>query len=335
MIANYIRVFGAPSPTLQPQSLEKFAMDGCTCVITDPRDGRLWVAASDGVKLLNWEQGKIEEHYKWSSCSYGMAFDLQRQHLYVTRYNQNTMAVFDVDPMACRETADTLFRGAEHKPIRVFGEQDASARQTSFAQEHEIEGKFLGPAGVCLSGSRVYICDQRNNRVQIFHREGKLLGMFGGRGDAGGLFLFPFGIVVSPTDELVISDTWNHRMQVRWPVCQMPVACFGSFSFVSDVLLQIFDRDERFIGVFGGQGTEVGQFRRPRGLCFDHKLLLVCDGDNRRVQVFDSEDNYKFVTQFKLDSTVNEPWSVCIGVDGRIHVVDHAGSCIHALGYKI
>lgn len=133
------------------------------------------------------------------------------------------MAVFDLESDAIKHAGPerTYVDGVvftsprvDSKPIRTFGEE-SSDRSSSFGP-YEVEGRFRGPAGVCVnaSGSRVYVCDQRSSRVQIFQREGKFLDWFGGRSNDLGCFTFPFALAMSPADEVVVSDTWSHRVQV-------------------------------------------------------------------------------------------------------------------------
>ena len=57
-----------------------------------------------------------------------------------------------------------------------------------------------------------------------------------------------------------------------------------------------FDRDQKYIGSFGGNGTEPGQFKTCHGLALDTRgqkpLLLVCDRENRRLQHFDLDGKF-------------------------------------------
>jgi DNA-binding beta-propeller fold protein YncE len=57
-----------------------------------------------------------------------------------------------------------------------------------------------------------------------------------------------------------------------------------------------FDRDQKYIGSFGGQGTEPGRFKTCHGLALDPRgdkpLLLVADRENRRLQHFDLDGKF-------------------------------------------
>jgi WD40 repeat protein len=78
----------------------------------------------------------------------------------------------------------------------------------------------------------------------------------------------------------------------------------GSF-FVGDgygshYLLK-YDKDGKLLKVFGGRGTEPGQFQTPHGNWVDARnpdnpVLVVCDRANARLQTFDLEGNFLSMT---------------------------------------
>ena len=57
-----------------------------------------------------------------------------------------------------------------------------------------------------------------------------------------------------------------------------------------------FDRDQKYVGSFGGRGKEPGLFETCHGLGLDTRgsrpLLLVCDRENRRLQHFDLDGKW-------------------------------------------
>jgi hypothetical protein len=69
-----------------------------------------------------------------------------------------------------------------------------------------------------------------------------------------------------------------------------------------------YDRDGKWIKNWGSTGTGEGQFRVVHGIQIDAaNNVYVADRDNRRIQVFDAEGNFK--TQFR---NVGAPWAICI-----------------------
>jgi hypothetical protein len=69
-----------------------------------------------------------------------------------------------------------------------------------------------------------------------------------------------------------------------------------------------YDRNGKWIKNWGSTGTGEGQFRVVHGIQIDaSNNVYVADRDNRRIQVFDAEGNFK--TQFR---NVGAPWAICI-----------------------
>ena len=76
----------------------------------------------------------------------------------------------------------------------------------------------------------------------------------------------------------------------------------------------------------GKQGNKDGEFNQPRSLSINKEgLLMVCDSENHRVQVF--ELSGKFVTKFGSEGSgrgeLKNPYSTAILSDGRIVVCDY------------
>jgi len=69
-----------------------------------------------------------------------------------------------------------------------------------------------------------------------------------------------------------------------------------------------YDPNGKWIKNWGSTGTATGQFRVVKGIVVDAaNNIYVADRDNRRIQVFDTEGNFK--TQFR---NVGAPWAICI-----------------------
>ena len=75
----------------------------------------------------------------------------------------------------------------------------------------------------------------------------------------------------------------------------------------------------QYIGQFGCNGKENGQFSSPRGMSTDGKgNILVADYGNNRVQVF--KENGTFEQVIKCDG---KPTDVAVDSEGKIHVTIH------------
>jgi len=97
-----------------------------------------------------------------------------------------------------------------------------------------------------------------------FTVEGKLFQVrpvltFGKPNSSVGMFNHPWGVAVNARDEIAVTDSWNHRVQ-------------------------IFSSDGNYLRSFGREGNKNGEFVYPRGIAF-HKNgnIFVVDGGNSRI----------------------------------------------------
>jgi len=75
----------------------------------------------------------------------------------------------------------------------------------TFGQKGSNNGQFDGLAGICLnSKGEIIVADDRNNRIQIFDKNGKFLHKFGSKGNLNGQFDHPYGITVNQADNIYI-----------------------------------------------------------------------------------------------------------------------------------
>ena len=77
----------------------------------------------------------------------------------------------------------------------------------------------------------------------------------------------PSGFAFTPQGHLVLSDDFNHR-------------------------IQIYDNDQLLVS-FGEKGKKNSQFNYPKGIALDkHGNIYVADSWNHRIQKFDSRGNH-------------------------------------------
>ena len=123
---------------------------------------------------------------------------------------------------------------------------------------------------------------------------------FGEHGSSQGMFKFPYGLAVSDRDEIAVSDSLNHRVQ-------------------------IFDSSGNFIRCCGRQLTSRGTVKFPVGICFDNsRTIFVADGENHRIQLFNGEGKYKgtFGGKGSLNSQLFFARGLSLDSDGNIIVAD-------------
>ena len=69
-----------------------------------------------------------------------------------------------------------------------------------------------------------------------------------------------------------------------------------------------FDKDGKYIKSWGSRGTQTGQFHTVHTIATDaNGTVYVGDRENKRIQVFDNDGNYK--TEYL---NVGAPWAICI-----------------------
>ena len=169
------------------------------------------------------------------------------------------------------------------------------------------EGQFICPCGIALdSQENVYVTDEWLNRVTIFDKEGKLLGVWGTAGDGDGEFNRPAGIAIDQEDNLYIVDSLSHRVQK-------------------------FTKDGKYLAQWGSFGTNEGQFNSPWGITVDNDgYVYVVDHKNHRLQKFTPDGEYitKYGSYGTGPAELNHPCDVAVDPDGDIYICDWANNRI-------
>ena len=240
----------------------------------------------------------------------GLAFDVDRAHLYIVDSNNHRVVVVS---------------SHDGSVIRKFGE------------DGKTDGRFRYPymAAVDHEHERVIVSDRSNQRLQVLSLQDYSHQRSIGRMGLDELeFQAPRALAIDRhTDRLYVVDTNNFRLQVLSLVDLSFVAFFSThnkppgsmtFSRISDVAvdserarlivsdternrIQVWSAvDGAFLFEFGVKGSAPGQLYKPQGLCVDnHGRILVADTFNRRLQAFTPEGNPLAVWQCN-----DRPWTV-------------------------
>jgi DNA-binding beta-propeller fold protein YncE len=117
------------------------------------------------------------------------------------------------------------------------------------------EGEFNLPHAVRLdSKGLVYVGDRENDRVQVFDQNGKFVRQFGG--------FAPFGLFITPRDELFAADGRAHRVHR-------------------------LTLEGKILETWGKRGPEAGNFFLPHGITVGADgAVYVSEVDGKRVQKF-------------------------------------------------
>jgi DNA-binding beta-propeller fold protein YncE len=194
--------------------------------------------------------------------------------------------------------------------------------------------------------------DYRNSRLIKLDASGEIKFNIGGKGNATGKFDAPWGVAVDAQGNVLVADTFNHRIQRldkdgnflgMWGVPGVTIApgngkttqFFGPRDIAFDrngkVLVvdtgnkrvQVFEPDGTYLTQFGSEGGEAGLFREPVGLEIDAGgNIYVADMWNKRIQVFDPA--YKFVRQFPVEEWAAMPQNELQAVDNKAYMASTA-----------
>ncbi|EFC35849.1 predicted protein [Naegleria gruberi] len=164
------------------------------------------------------------------------------------------------------------------------------------------DGQFSSPTDIAIDPSdNIIICDNENNRVQIFDKQGKFLRKFS--------VPKPYGVTFDAKEGVILVTSDDHCVYA-------------------------FDKSGTEVGKFGSKGAEYGHFSYPTGIIVSETKsqipgkIIVCDHHNHRIQMFDKYGS--FLKSFGTNGTNPEmeggyfygPNSLDIDIDGNLVITD-------------
>lgn len=119
------------------------------------------------------------------------------------------------------------------------------------------------PTSVAVTNDRVIVLDSGNRRVKVYNKQDKSkIVEFGSTGQRKGQFRQPEVLAVDPMGYILVGDSGNCRVQVFKPSGQL-------------------------VRVFGGYGTQPGQFGWISGIHVTKQLdIIISDTKNHSVNFF-------------------------------------------------
>ena len=207
----------------------------------------------------------------------GVAFD-SNNHLYVADYNNNRVQKFEV-------SGEYLLQ---------FGSYGSG------------NGQLKHPIGITIHNNKVFITEDNNKRISVFHTNGQFSRIIG-KGQLGK----PYDVTVNTNNQLLVADyVYSHHCIYTFTLDGNYVSKFASYgsgrgqlsnplSLTTDLYgftlvvefgndrVSIFNKDSIFIHCFGSSGSVDGEFRYPFGMAIgSNGSMYVSDTYNKRVQIF-------------------------------------------------
>lgn len=169
--------------------------------------------------------------------------------------------VYCSDEHECRISVfdpDATFPFPEGKP----GEEALS----TWGVKGSAPGELDGPSGLAFdSNDNLYVVDSRNDRVQLFSKDGQFLDGWGRSGSGEGELSRPWGITVDAHGDVYVADWGNSRIQK-------------------------FSAEGRYLMSFGGADSGAASLDHPAGVAVDSDGdVYVTDWGNNRVQIYEPE----------------------------------------------
>jgi DNA-binding beta-propeller fold protein YncE len=205
------------------------------------------------------------------------------------------------------------------------------------------------PIGVAFIGAHpdwLVTTEMHGHRIKISNiRTGALVCKFGEEGGGEGQLLCPSGdVVTSDSSFVIVADFSNSHVQVLRLVvgadgisAQALLQSNGRqqetvlVTELGNLLVRVsqFALDGTFVGIFAGtgkRGSGNGEFDHPSGITVlgSSGEVAVADRSNHRVQIFDSEGNYKrqFGTEGNEDGQLFSPAGLASDAHGNLLVTD-------------
>ncbi len=169
-------------------------------------------------------------------------------------------------------------------------------------------GELNSPRNIAIGkDGSIYVADSGNSRIVKYNAKGEFETTWGSRTIDGqtppapGSFAEPWGIATDNDGNILVADTWNHRIQK-------------------------FDSNGNFLIQWGLPGEAKDGLDRlwgPRGVVVspDGKVF-VTDTGNKRVVVFTSEGKPLYEFENEGSAKLDEPVGIAISSDGKVFIAD-------------
>ena len=171
-----------------------------------------------------------------------------------------------------------------------------------FGSRGSGNGQLNHPVGITTHDNKVFVTEDSNHRISVFHTNGQFSHMIG-KGQLG----YPYDVTVNTNNQLLVADYQHHCIytftldgnyvskfatgsaegQLSYP-SSLTIDLYG-FILVAEYgnRVSIFNKDGKLIHCFGSSGSDDGKFNGPRGIALSpNGNVYITDCNNKRVQIF-------------------------------------------------
>ena len=272
LFVYFLQVAKKPPRNWKDMKCQKILKCGCPCDAVATKGNHIAVGASNSIHV--YDRSSTDLLHTIGESQLG-------DELYVTFCDQEHILVSDYD----------------NSNIEMFTIQGRHVRTI------DRGSTTFSPCGNTISlDGHIYVCDVANHCVCVFDVNGKFLFSFGSPGSGDECFDCPVDLCFASDGFLHITDETNSRICVYdkdgkfirmftttiQPYCIDATDCglLIVSSFLSDKVM-IYTTEGDLIHVFGGHGSELGQFNGSIGVSVDSNgLIYIADCGNLRIQVF-------------------------------------------------
>ncbi|XP_071958041.1 uncharacterized protein [Antedon mediterranea] len=210
------------------------------------------------------------------------------------------------------------------------------------------EAKYKGAHDIAAFNGEIFVTDRYNRCIVVMNRSGEQIRSFEIKESNMGHF-DPFGITISITGLLYITDMYNHevfvcdtrgRVRQRFgkDILKKPngVSLTKNNEILvvdyDDYCLYMFENDGRFKRKFGSRGKDYGQFNHPWFVAITgNGDWIVSDCNNRRLQVFDGSGTFRFLRSIPVGYLVR---GVVVDHEDKIYISSVIDSGWTKMNYK-
>jgi len=239
--------------------------------------------------------------------------------------------------VAIHDSGDMFVVSCNDHCVCVFDKN--GTRKAKIGSYGSRDGQFNLPTGIAIIGDVMFVAENGGSRIQKLTVTGEFLMKFGTQGSGNGQLCHPWGMCLSSSGDLYVTEYTNSRVQVFNPDGTFSYIIKGegagalqhpqAVAFDPSGNLHIADCTSKCIKVFTANGNYIrqygnGQLKGPTGIVVDQDgYCLVGDWNGKTLTIFDSQGTL-------IHSVPNcSAWGVTLDKEGFVYAADYGSNCVN------